>query len=117
YKDGLNRGLFLPFITLLSKYVDVVTLDSATDYRMQKLASLPVYVTPLDARADAAMESAWHQVTDGEKAAPSEIPMKGRSIHVPCAAGRAARFDFRDICGKPLGASDYLAIAGRFDVV
>ncbi|MEN3148722.1 cell division protein ZapE [Neorhizobium sp. IRAMC:178] len=117
YRDGLNRGLFLPFIALLSRYVDVVTLDSPNDYRMQKLASLPVYVTPLDARADAAMESAWHQVTDGEKAAPAEIPMKGRSIHVPSAAGRVARFDFKDICGKPLGASDYLALAARFDAI
>ncbi|MCJ9672480.1 MULTISPECIES: cell division protein ZapE [unclassified Neorhizobium] len=117
YRDGLNRGLFLPFIVLLNRYVDVVTLDSPNDYRMQKLASLPVYVTPLDARADAAMESAWHQVTEGEKAAPAEIPIKGRSIHVPSAAGRAARFDFKDICGKPLGASDYLALAHRFDAI
>lgn len=117
YRDGLNRGLFMPFIALLNRYVDVVTLDSPNDYRMQKLASLPVYVTPLDARADAAMESAWHQVTDGEKAAPAEIPMKGRSIHVPLVAGRVARFDFKDICGKPLGASDYLALAARFDAI
>ncbi len=117
YKDGLNRGLFVPFIALLNKYVDVVTLDSPTDYRMQKLASLPVYITPLDGRADAAMESAWHQVTEGKRAEAVEIPMKGRSIHVPSAAGRAARFDFTDICGKPLGASDYLAIADRFDAV
>jgi cell division protein ZapE len=117
YKDGLNRGLFLPFIALLNQYVDVVTLDSPVDYRMQKLASLPVYLTPLDARADAAIESAWRQVIDGSRAAPLELPMKGRSIHVPAAAGRAARFHFSDICGKPLGAADYLAIADRFDAV
>ncbi len=117
YKDGLNRGLFLPFISLLGKHVDVVTLDSPTDYRLQKLATLPVYITPLDGRADAAMEAAWHQVTEGKRVQPLEIPMKGRSIHVPEATGRAARFDFRDICGRPLGASDYLAIAERFDTV
>jgi cell division protein ZapE len=117
YKDGLNRGLFMPFIGLLSSHVDVVTLDSPTDYRMQKNANLPVYLTPLDGRADAAMEAAWHQVTDGDRAEPVELPMKGRSIHVPAAVGRAARFSFSDLCEKPLGASDYLAIAARFDVV
>ncbi len=117
YRDGLNRGLFTPFIALLNKHVDVVTLDSPTDYRMQKLASLPVYLTPLGARADAAMESAWHHVTEGEKAQPLDIPMKGRAIHVPAAAGRTARFSFTDLCEKPLGASDYLAIADRFDAV
>ncbi|TNM60818.1 cell division protein ZapE [Aliirhizobium smilacinae] len=117
YRDGLNRGLFVPFIGLLGNHVDVVTLDSPTDYRMQKNANLPVYLTPLDARSDAAMEAAWHQVTDGDKAEPVELPMKGRSIHVPLASGRAARFSFSDLCEKPLGASDYLAIAARFDVV
>ena len=117
YRDGLNRGLFLPFIGLLGQHVDVVTLDSPTDYRMQKNANLPVYLAPLDGHSDAAMEAAWHQVTDGEKAAPLELPMKGRSIHVPSSVGRAARFSFSDLCEKPLGASDYLAIASRFDVV
>ncbi|MDE1156827.1 MAG: cell division protein ZapE [Neorhizobium sp.] len=117
YRDGLNRGLFLPFIPLLEANVDVVTLDSPTDYRMQKLASLPVYVTPLDGRADAAIEAAWHELTAGEKVSPVEIPMKGRSIHVPIAAGRVARFSFHDICSVPLAAADYLKVADRFDAV
>lgn len=117
YRDGLNRGLFLPFIDLLRQHVDVVTLDSPTDYRMQKLASLPVYVTPLDGRADAALEAAWHQVTEGKRAQPAEIPMKGRTIHVPLEAGRAARFTFADLCERPLGASDYLALADRYDAI
>jgi cell division protein ZapE len=117
YKDGLNRGLFTPFIGLLNEHVDVVTLDSPTDYRMQKNANLPVYLTPLDGRADAAIESAWHQMTEGKKTEPLDLPMKGRSIHVPQAAGRVARFSFADLCEKPLGASDYLAIAARFDAV
>jgi len=117
YREGLNRSLFLPFIGLLQENVDVTTLDSPTDYRMEKLASLPVYMTPADNRADAAMEAAWHHIIDGAKAAPDEIPMKGRSIHVPAAAGRAARFTFADLCEKPLGASDFLAIADRYDAV
>ncbi len=58
---------------------------------MEKLASLPVYLTPIDARTDAAMETSWRQVLDGTKAQPDEIPMKGRVIPVPLAGGRAAR--------------------------
>ena len=117
YRDGLNRSLFLPFLTLMTQYVDVTTLNSPTDYRMEKLASLPVYLSPLGGKADVALETAWHQMTDGAKVAPAEIPRNGRSIHVPCAAGRAARFGFADICDKPLAAADYLEIAARYDVV
>lgn len=117
YKDGLNRGLFLPFIDLLKQNVEVVSLDSPIDYRMEKVKSLPVYVTPLDGAADQAMDMAWHHLTAGQVVAPVEIEMKGRVVLVPRAAGRVARFTFRDLCEKPLGASDFLAIADRFDTV
>ncbi len=117
YKDGLNRGLFLPFIDLLQQNVEVVSLDSPIDYRMEKVKSLPVYVTPLNGAADQAMDMAWHHLTAGQAVAPVEIEMKGRSVLVPRAAGRVARFTFRDLCEKPLGASDFLAIADRFDTV
>lgn len=117
YRDGLNRGLFLPFIDLLHRHVDVVTLDSPTDYRMQKLASLPVYISPLGPQTDAAMEATWHQVTEGQRAAPSEVARKGRVIPVPWAAGRAARFSFADLCERPLAAADYLAIAQKYDSI
>lgn len=117
YRDGLNRGLFLPFIDLLKKHVDIVTLDSPTDYRMEKLNSQPVYLTPLDQRTDMAMDASWMQALHGRKAQPTEIPMKGRSIHVPLAVDRMARFSFADLCGAPLGPADFLAIAERFDTI
>ncbi|NLR99147.1 cell division protein ZapE [Rhizobium sp. P38BS-XIX] len=117
YRDGLNRGLFLPFIDLLKRYVDVVTLDSPTDYRMEKLNSQPVYLTPLDHRADMAMDASWMQALHGRRAQPMEIPMKGRSIHVPLAVDRMARFSFADLCDAPLGPADFLAIAERFDTI
>ncbi|MCJ8520206.1 cell division protein ZapE [Pseudorhizobium tarimense] len=117
YRDGLNRGLFLPFIEILQRHVETVTLDSPTDYRMEKLANLPVYITPLGPQADAAMEATWHQVTDGHRAEPAEVPRKGRVIRVPAATGRVARFGFADLCERPLAAADYLAIAERYDSI
>ncbi|WP_163467764.1 AFG1/ZapE family ATPase, partial [Klebsiella michiganensis] len=44
YRDGLNRQLFLPFIDLLKTHVDVVNLDARTDYRLEKLNRMPVYL-------------------------------------------------------------------------
>ncbi|AYG67650.1 MULTISPECIES: cell division protein ZapE [unclassified Rhizobium] len=117
YRDGLNRGLFLPFIDLLKKHVGVATLDSPTDYRMEKLNSQPVYLIPLDQRTDMAMDASWMQALHGRKAQPMEIPMKGRSIHVPLAVDRMARFSFADLCEAPLGPADFLAVAERFDTI
>ena len=117
YRDGLNRSLFLPFVDLLKRHVDVVTLDSPTDYRLEKLNSQPVYLTPIDERTDMAMDVSWAQALHGRKAQPIDLPMKGRKIHVPLAVDRMARFSFADLCEKPLGAVDFLAIADRFDTI
>jgi cell division protein ZapE len=117
YKDGLNRALFLPFVKLLKHNVDIVTLDSPTDYRMEKLSNQPVYLTPINERTDMAMDASWTQMLHGRKAMPIDLPMKGRVIHVPLAVDRMARFSFADLCERPLGAADFLAIASRFDTI
>ncbi|HLP68544.1 MAG TPA: AFG1/ZapE family ATPase, partial [Rhizobium sp.] len=72
---------------------------------------------PLDERADLAMNAAWHSLVAGRAEGPVEIERRGRSVHVPHAAGRMARFTFADLCERPLGASDYLEIAKRFDTI
>jgi cell division protein ZapE len=117
YRDGLNRGLFEPFIGILKRHAEVRTLDAATDYRLEKLSRLPVYVTPLGREAQMRMEALWGTVVDGHRQAAAELTVKGRRIAVPVAAGGAARFSFADLCENPLGARDYLTIAGRFHTV
>ncbi|MBO6891773.1 MAG: AFG1 family ATPase [Roseibium sp.] len=117
YPDGLNRQLFLPFISLLTSKVDILHLDSPTDYRLEKLAGAPVYVTPLGAEADEEMDRLWTKLTHGMKPHAEELENKGRRIPVPQAAAGAARFTFDDLCMQPLGASDYLRIAHAYGTV
>jgi cell division protein ZapE len=117
YRDGLNRQLFLPFVGLLKKNTDIVSLDTPTDYRLEKARSLPVWLTPLGNLTDARMEAAWSEVTAGHRSQPDRIEMKGRFIHVPAAAAGAARFTFHDLCEQPLGAADYMEIAARYKTI
>lgn len=117
YRDGLNRQLFLPFIDILERNVAVMTLDGPTDYRREKLDQIPVYMSPLGPETDARMDQAWQTVLDGRSEHADTIALKGREISVPRANGTAARFSFADLCEKPHGARDYLAIASRFDTL
>ncbi|PJK28807.1 cell division protein ZapE [Minwuia thermotolerans] len=117
YKDGLNRQLFLPFIELLKQKLDVLHLDSQTDYRMDRLNQMPVYVTPLGPEADAALEKDFQALTEGEEPAPATIEVQGRRTTVPRAAKGVAFIGFPDFCGRPLGAADYLALAAEFHTV
>jgi cell division protein ZapE len=113
YKDGLNRTLFLPFIELLERKLDVVELKSRTDFRMEKLAGVKSWHVPADAKAKQAIDLAWKQLAPGG-GVPMELALLGRSIHVPRAGGGAARFSFEDLCMKPLGATDFVKIARTF---
>ena len=117
YRDGLNRQLFLPFIRMLSERVVILHLDSPTDYRLEKLAGAPVYVTPLGPEADQQMDTLFAKLTHGMEPHAEELENKGRKINVPCVAAGAARFTFDQLCMQPLGASDYLRIAHAYGTV
>jgi cell division protein ZapE len=117
YKDGLNRALFVPFIHMLEQYMDVVRLDARTDFRLEKLAGLPVWYVPADAAADAALDEAWRRLAGNHDGAAQELAVKGRSVHVPRAAMGVARFGFHDLCEQPLAAADYLRIAHEYHTI
>src|ERR1700738_3229585 len=44
YKDGLNRALFLPFIAQVEAHMDVLRLDARTDFRLEKLAGVKMWL-------------------------------------------------------------------------
>jgi cell division protein ZapE len=117
YKGGLNRALFLPFIAQISAHMDVLRLDARTDFRLEKLAGVKMWLTPADARADAALDKAWVKMTGNAPCKPRDISIKGRVLHVPCSAHGVARFSFKDICEKPLAASDYLRLAHDYHTI
>ena len=117
YKDGLNRALFVPFIAMLNARIDVVRLAARTDFRLEKLAGQPIWYVPDDAIADAALDQVWRRLTGGEHGKAQDIPLKGRSIHVPRAFMGVARFSFHDLCEEPLAAADYLRIAREFHTI
>jgi Predicted ATPase len=48
YKDGLNRALFLPFIAMIERHMEVLPLKARTDFRLEKLAGQKVWHVPAD---------------------------------------------------------------------
>src|ERR1700722_2995903 len=117
YKGGLNRALFLPFIAQISEHMDVLRLDARTDFRLEKLAGVKMWLVPADAAADAALGQAWVRMTGNAPCKPRDISIKGRVLRVPCSADGVARFSFADICEQPLAASDYLRLARDYHTI
>lgn len=105
YKDGLNRALFLPFIALLKERMIVHELVAARDYRQDRLSDEQVYFVgggPLD--------DIWLRLTDGRNDGLT-LRVKGRDVRLKDFTSGVARASFDDLCGRALGAGDYLALA------
>ncbi|MBV1706343.1 MAG: AFG1 family ATPase [Hyphomicrobiales bacterium] len=114
YRDGLNRALFLPFIAEIEAHMDVLELDAARDFRLQRLASENIWIVPADGAARQLLDGLFADLAMGMAAGPREIAVLGRLLHVPLAAGQVARFSFEALCEAPLGPTDYLALAREF---
>jgi cell division protein ZapE len=110
YKNGLNRQLFLPFIDLLKQRMVVHEMVSPTDYRQDKLSGSPSYFTPANDAARAQIEAIWQDLTL-DHGAPLTLTVNKRDVVIPAFHNGVARASFYDLCGKPLGPADYLALA------
>ena len=117
YKGGLNRALFLPFIAQIEAHMDVLRLDARTDFRLEKLAGVKMWLVPPDDAAGTALDLAWARLTGGAPCRPRDISIKGRTLHVPCSAPGVARFSFAELCEQPLAASDYLRLARDYHTI
>ncbi len=111
YKDGLNRQLFVPFIEVIKDRLEVFHIEDGEDHRQNRLSGKVTYHTPLGAAATAQLDKRW-QVLAGAPAKPLVLKHKGRDVVIPAYHNGVARASFADLCGKPLGPGDYLAIAG-----
>jgi len=114
YLGGLNRALFLPFISILKNQVDVFNLDAPIDYRLEKIISQPRYLTPLGGETSKQMDAAFAHAIGGQVATEEAIELRGRKMIIPRACGEVARFDFAELCARPLGFDDYAALTKKY---
>lgn len=113
YENGLNRSVFLPFITLLKRKSEVWKMEGIEDYRL--LASengQQTFFTDEDSFRKCVMSAKAEQVPTLHT-----IPvMMGRTLSViatpaPDDAGVLLVFSsFSDLCVGNVGAADYFAL-------
>ena len=123
YKDGLNREHFLPFIALIERELDVLPLNGPVDYRLERLAGMDTWHTPLGEEATAQVREAFFRLTDYSPEDYEHVPSAqldlggGRTLFVPKTLKGVAVFSFKKLCAEARGASDYLAIAQTYHTV
>ena len=114
YRDGINRQLFTPFIDQIKDRCRLIELHGARDWRLERLRSAQIWFTP-DERPG--FDALWGELKSDAEEAPATLEVGGRRLVIARTAGSMARETFTQLCDRPLGASDYLALAARFDTL
>lgn len=114
YRDGINRPLFVPFIDRIVERCEVVELKGARDWRLDRMrASRVWYNGEAGSRRDG-FEQLWSDLRGEMPECPTTLQILGREVTIQRTAGGLARATFAELCDRPLGSRDYLAMAARF---
>lgn len=113
YEGGLQRDLFLPFISTLKERCVPHEIGSATDYRKLTSAERGFYFIGKD--SSSFLKQKFQQLIGKSTAGPQEVEVvMGRILQVPSGANGCAYFPFEELCDKPLGAADYFGLFKKF---
>ena len=116
YEDGLNRHLIEPYIDVLNKNLNVVEFGGQFDHRKSRLSGRRTYFYPSNDYARTKLGNIWNELSGGHSE-KLRIEVKGREIYFPQFSRGVLRAHFWDLCGQPLGPSDFLAIANNIRVL
>ncbi|CAN6297015.1 unnamed protein product [Urochloa humidicola] len=122
-QDGMQRDIFLELLSKLDENCNKILVGTEKDYRrlIPTEGSTQVhYFCPVTPETCSMYEAMWHDITSqiGGNIISVTIPvMFGRSIEIPQSCNGVARFDFEYLCGRPVGAADYIAIARNYHTV
>lgn len=119
YKNGIQRSSFIPCINLLKTRLQVLNLDSKTDYRKIPRPPSGVFHHPLNKAAISHAEKWFRFLGDFENDPPHKAThmVWGRNIEVPRASGKAAMFTFDELIRKATGAADYLELTRSYEAL
>jgi cell division protein ZapE len=114
YWGGLQRERFLPAIELIKEHTLVWNVDGDVDYRLRSLEKAEIYHCPLDEGAEQSLARSFGNLASNKGISDGSIEIDGRYISALRHTDGVAWFDFEEICGKPLGPSDYIELALRY---
>ncbi|XP_071729634.1 uncharacterized protein [Rutidosis leptorrhynchoides] len=113
YERGLQRDLFLPFISTLKERCIVHEIGSSVDYRRRTSAEEGFYFIQ-NGTSDFLMQR-FNELIGEHTPHPQEVEVvMGRRLQVPLGANKCAYFPFEELCDKPIGAADYFGLCKKF---
>ena len=110
YKDGLQRDQFLPFIKIMKEKTYETQLIIQDDYRKSVKNRNERYFYPLNESTNFKLNKFFRKITKNLTNQEMILSIKGRKLTIKNYFNGIARFDFKELCSKNIGAEDYIKI-------
>ena len=110
YKDGLQRDQFLPFIKIMKERSNQSKLIIQDDYRKSVKNRIERYFYPLNESTNFKLNKFFRKITKNLTNKEMILSIKGRKLTIKNYFDGIARFDFKELCSKNIGAEDYIKI-------
>jgi len=110
YKDGLQRDQFLPFIKIMKERSNQSKLIIQDDYRKSVKNRNERYFYPLNESTNFKLNKFFRKITKNLTNKEMILNIKGRKLTIKNYFDGIARFDFKELCSKNIGAEDYIKI-------
>jgi cell division protein ZapE len=119
YRNGLQRERFLPTISLIRQYCQVISIDGDVDHRRSKLTGNSSYENYflLSDQGGKKLVARYQSITKIEPLVAGDITINHRQITYLAKTDKTIFFDFFALCSGPRSQRDYMALAKRFKTV
>ncbi len=111
YKDGLQREQFVPFISIIQKFSIQKELLINDDYRTINNEKFHNFFYPLNEKTSFKINQRFRELTKNKIKEKKIVSTKGRDFIIENFYSGVARFFYKDLCDKNLGAEDYINIS------
>lgn len=116
YKDGLHRNRFLPFIDILTNYLNVMEIGGMQDFRLRDDIIEDAWLSPITDENYTKLDDLFITQTS-DYGMPLDLAVGSRILPLIKTAHQEAMADYDTLCREPRGTEDYAALAKNFHTI
>lgn len=116
YATGHNRERFVPAITAINHFMEVVSVDGGEDHRLHPGQAQQRYWVKAE-QGPSALVEVFDTLSSGESVSTQPVPLGRRHVPVVRSGRTVIWCRYADLCEQPLAAMDFIELCDRYKAV
>ncbi|PHX41730.1 ATPase [Pseudomonas sp. NZIPFR-PS5] len=116
YATGHNRERFVPAITAINHFMEVVSVDGGEDHRLHPGQAQQRYWVKAE-QGPSALVEVFEALSSGESVSTQPVPLGRRHVPGVRSSRTVIWCRYADLCEQPLAAMDFIELCDRYKAV